>query len=94
VLPQTDQATFACFASLREKFSWLCRTVRVAGRALLIGSIIALTLITLEEFSQRLIPYRTFDLVDLIADYSGVFVFSGLAIYFNKMRRWAGSSAG
>lgn len=57
-----------------------CRIVRIAGKAFLVGSIVALTLITIEEFSQCFIAYRTFDLVDLVADYAGVFVFSRLAM--------------
>lgn len=61
-----------------------CRVVRVAGRTFLIGTIVALTLITIEEISQRFIPYRTFDLVDLIADYSGVIIFSALAVVIRR----------
>ena len=64
-----------------------CRVVRVAGNKFLIGSIVALTLITIEELSQHFIPYRTFDLLDLTADYAGVFVFSWLAIFFSKRRK-------
>ena len=63
-----------------------CGVVRVVGKAFLIGSAIALALITIEELSQRFIPYRTFDLLDLTADYAGVFVFSWLAISFSKRR--------
>jgi len=37
-----------------------CRVVRIAGRGLLIGSVVALTVITIEEFSQLFVPYRTF----------------------------------
>jgi VanZ family protein len=61
-----------------------CRVIKVAGRAFLIGSLIALTLITIEEFSQRFVPYRTFDLVDLVADYSGVIIFSWLAVVIRR----------
>jgi VanZ family protein len=63
------------------------RVVRFAGKTFLIGSILALTLITIEELSQRFIPYRTFDLLDLTADYLGVFVFGRLAIMFCKRRK-------
>jgi len=63
-----------------------CRVMSVAGRALLIGSVVALTLITIEEFSQIFVPYRTFDLFDLLADYSGVIVFSWLAVEVSRRR--------
>ena len=68
------------------------RVVRVAGSAFLVGSIVALTLITIEEFSQRLIPHRTFDLLDLLADYAGVFVSGRLAIVILR-RQSAGKPA-
>ena len=42
-----------------------CRVVSIAGRRFLLGSLLVLILITIEELSQRFIPYRTFDLVDL-----------------------------
>ena len=63
-----------------------CRVVRIAGKPFLIGSIVALTLIFVEELSQRFIPYRTFDLLDLAADYLGVLVFGRLAILVCKRR--------
>jgi polysaccharide biosynthesis protein VpsQ len=36
-------------------------------------------LVTLEEFSQIFIPGRTFSLLDLAANYSGIFLFGELA---------------
>ena len=63
-----------------------CRVVRIAGRGFLLGSLVVLVLITIEEISQRFIPYRTFDLTDLLADYLGVFVFSWLALVVQKRR--------
>jgi VanZ family protein len=71
---------FALLLNLSLSF----RVVAVAGKALLIGSIAALTLITIEEFSQRYIPYRTFDLLDLLADFAGVLIFSRLALMFRE----------
>jgi len=64
-----------------------CRTLSFAGKSFLIGSLTALSLITIEEFSQRFIPYRTFDLLDLTADYLGVFLFSWLAVFVNNNRK-------
>lgn len=66
--------------------SWSCRTVRIAGRSVLLGSIIVFTIITLEELSQSLIPYRSFDLLDLLADYLGV-IFFGQAARLSHQKR-------
>jgi VanZ family protein len=43
------------------------------------GLIVAFA-ITVEEFSQQYFSNRTFDLIDLIASYAGVVVFSWLAL--------------
>ncbi len=48
-------------------------------RGWLIGSLIVGTVATLEEFSQKWIPSRTFDLLDLTADFAGIFFFGWLA---------------
>ena len=45
----------------------------------LLGSLIVLVIVTLEEFSQIFIRGRAFDLTDLIADYLGIFLFGELA---------------
>lgn len=61
-----------------------CRSIGIAGRPSLLGSVIVITLITLEELSQSLIPYRSFDLSDLTADYLGVFVFGRAARLYSR----------
>lgn len=71
-----------------------CRVVRIAGRGFLLGSLLVLILITIEELSQRFVPYRTFDLLDLLADYLGVFVFSWLALAVQRRRAVALESRG
>src|SRR3954452_2947121 len=40
-----------------------CRRIKVAGKSFLLGSVIVILLVTLEEFSQLFIRYRTFDLM-------------------------------
>jgi len=47
--------------------------------ALRVAFVLAL-LIGLEEYSQKFIPSRTFDLIDLTFSYLGVIFFSGLAL--------------
>jgi VanZ family protein len=45
----------------------------------LLGSLIVLTIVTAEEFSQMFIRGRTFDLGDLTFDYAGIFIFGEAA---------------
>lgn len=63
-----------------------CRILNVRGRHLLLGSVLVFLLVTLEEISQRFVRYRTFDLVDLLFDYVGIWVF-GKAALFLWLRR-------
>lgn len=72
--------------TLRRNESLNCRTLRVCGRALLLGSLVAFAAVTLEEFSQIFVPYRTFDPVDLFFDYGGIWAFGRLALYFKSSR--------
>jgi polysaccharide biosynthesis protein VpsQ len=48
------------------------RTVPVGHWRILTGTVVVLTLVTLEEFSQKLFATRSFDLLDLGADYLGI----------------------
>lgn len=59
-----------------KKAYWVYRGLLIPKAALIITVII-----TLEEFSQILIPYRNFDTADLLANYLGITVF-GLIAYF------------
>ena len=63
-----------------------CRTVKVWKLNLLSGSLIVAIVVTLEEFSQLFIRYRSFDPVDLWCDYAGIFLFGQLACW---MWRWS-----
>ncbi len=45
----------------------------------LLGSLIVLAIVTLEEFSQIFIRGRSFDLTDLVADFLGILIFGKLA---------------
>jgi hypothetical protein len=55
-----------------------CRTVALAGRPVLLGSLIVFLLALAEETSQLFIPGRTFDLLDLAADALGILVLGRL----------------
>ncbi len=58
------------------------RTFRWLGRSWLLGSALVAVAFTLEEVSQRFIASRSFDLVDLAADFAGILFFGWLARRF------------
>ena len=55
------------------------KTVQVWKLRYLLGSLIVIAIVTLEEFSQIFIRGRTFDWSDLIFDFLGIVVFGELA---------------
>jgi VanZ family protein len=63
-----------------------CRTVRISAARVLLGSAVVCAAVTLEEFSQIFVRYRTFDLVDLAFDYAGIWAFGRLALYVELRR--------
>jgi VanZ family protein len=63
-----------------------CKTIKVRKLILLKGSLIVALVVTLEEFSQLFVRYRSFDLIDLLFDYTGIFVFGQVAYYLTKRR--------
>lgn len=52
----------------------------------LLGSLIVLVVVTLEEISQIFIAGRTFDWGDLVFDYLGIFVFGELARFICRRK--------
>lgn len=55
------------------------RTIQLWKIRYLLGSLVVLALVTIEEFSQLFIRGRSFDWTDLIADGAGVLVFGEIA---------------
>lgn len=51
------------------------RSVRVWKLSYLLGSLIVLAIVTIEEFSQIFIRGRSFDVADLAADWAGIIIF-------------------
>jgi len=85
-VPYTDKLGHFILMGLLAFFlnlSLKCSTISILNSTFLKGSIIIFILVTLEEVSQLLVETRTFDLMDLVADYLGIFVFGRLALYFN-----------
>lgn len=60
-------------------YSLRCRTFKIGTKSFLLASVIVAILVTLEEVSQLFIPSRTFDLLDLLFDYLGIWTFGKLA---------------
>lgn len=55
------------------------KIIKIGKIRYLLGSLIVLVVVTLEEFSQIFISGRSFDWGDLIFDYAGIFLFGELA---------------
>lgn len=70
-----------------------CRTVRVRGARLLLGSLCVAAAVAAEEFSQLFLRYRSFDLVDLLFDFLGIWLFGRAALYL-LTRRTSGRGRG
>ncbi len=56
----------------------------VFTKNVLIPIIIVASFATIEEFSQRFLIFRSFDLKDLAANYLGILVFSGIFVLINR----------
>ena len=67
--------TTLCLASIRLLFPLTLRK-----RSTIITLLILVAIFTAEEFSQRMIPSRTFSLMDLLASYAGTLSGATLAI--------------
>lgn len=61
-----------------------CRTVTVLSRRMLLGSAVVFLAVTLEEFSQIFLRHRTFDLIDLLFDCAGIWLFGRVAALHNS----------
>jgi hypothetical protein len=59
---------------------------RSLGRVILSIGLILVLFTAIEEWSQKLFSARTFDLLDLLASYAGVFTSASLAFLWNKYR--------
>ena len=72
------------FLTLAANLAFKIRTFVVYGWNLYIGTAIVSLFVLVEEISQVLLPSRTFDLVDLVADIVGITVFSFLSVKIFK----------
>lgn len=63
------------------------RCWRFLGLPLPVGSVMVALVCTVEEFSQKWFPWRTFDYYDLAADYAGILFFGSAAIFILRRKR-------
>ena len=70
--------------SLLINLSLSCKRIKLASRDFLLGNIIALLVVTLEELSQLYLKNRSFSVLDLASSYTGILVFGYLAVPLNK----------
>lgn len=75
--------------SLMLNLALNAKTFRLGPFDFLLGSVIALILVTIEEVSQIFVRGRSFDWGDLVVDFAGIFLFGRLARlicrkFFNK----------
>jgi len=62
------------------------RTISIFSRPWLLGSMIVLGVVTLEEITQIFFLTRSFDIVDLCFDYLGIFLLGSLPLILIKNR--------
>ncbi len=60
------------------------KTIKVWKINYLLGSLIVLVIITIEEFSQIFISGRAFDYGDLVFDYLGILIFGEIARFIYR----------
>jgi hypothetical protein len=62
------------------------RKITILTRKMLLGSLLVLVVVTIEELSQILLQYRSFSIMDLLCDYGGILLAGRLAVFFIKRR--------
>ena len=63
------------------------RKIRIYSINFLLGSLIVMAIVTIEEFSQIFLEYRAFSFIDLLFDYFGIVLFGYLAEYLQNRQR-------
>ena len=74
------------FLSFLVNLALSAKVVKIWRFNVLLGSIIVFAVVLVEEISQRFVKTRTFDLVDLLFDFIGIFIFGELARWLVKRK--------
>ena len=86
-IPYGDKLGHFCLFGLLTLFINLAfkfKTLNLAGRPIYLAVLIVSTFVILEELSQFFIESRTLDFVDLIADFTGIAIFSAISAWLSK----------
>jgi polysaccharide biosynthesis protein VpsQ len=81
-IPYGDKIGHFCLMgmfSLLVNLVLKAKTIRLWKFSYLLGSLIVAGVVLVEEFSQKYVGGRTFDLVDLLFDFAGIIVFGEIA---------------
>ena len=73
--------------SLLVNFVLKTKKIRIFSINFLLGILIVMAIVTIEEFSQIFLDYRTFSIIDLLFDYFGIVLFGYLADYLLNRHR-------
>lgn len=88
-IPYGDKLGHFC---LMGGFSFLlnlvlnAKTIRLLKINVLLGSLIVVIVVTIEEISQLFVSGRSFDWSDLVFDYLGIFIFGKLAEFICRRK--------
>ena len=86
-IPYGDKLGHFCLIGLLTlimNFAFKLKSFKVCSMELFLGTMLVVTFVIVEEFSQYYIPNRTFD---LFANFIGIILFNLMTIYFRKYRR-------
>lgn len=83
---QDKTAHFALFFTISLVVNMLLnfKYLYILNKKVLLGSIIVFSIAFIEEFSQLFLVGRTFDLIDLLADFLGVFSVLFVVKFFKR----------
>lgn len=84
-IPYGDKIGHFCLfglLTLATNLALKYKSIAVSSVEIFLGTILVLSFVVIEEFSQYFIPNRSFDLIDLSADFIGIVFFNTVTIFF------------
>ncbi|KGJ96014.1 VanZ family protein [Colwellia psychrerythraea] len=96
-MPYGDKLGHFCLfgvLTLATNLAFKFKSFNFYSMQLFLGTILVFSFVVIEEFSQYFIPNRSFDLIDLSADFIGIAFFTFVTSYLNKIKLRSKSSLG
>ena len=87
-IPYGDKLGHFCLfglLTLASNLAFRFKSFSLYSMEVFLGTILVFSFVVIEEFSQYFIPNRSFDLIDLSADFIGIAFFTVVTSYLNKM---------